>query len=104
MGNIVKKFDAMGNVTSGSVEVKDEDSYVMMMKNLYGFGGWVLVSFLIIFGILIFGFNLIPSLNNRMVLMPLTIVLGILSVVLIVVKYNLWDDILTFLDKFIYYN
>ena len=104
MGHIVKQFDAMGEVNNGSVDAMDQDSSVMMMKNLYGYGGWVIVSLLIIVGILIFGFNLIPSLNNRMMLMNLTIVLGIVSTVLIVLKYNLWDVFLSFLNKFIYYN
>lgn len=104
MGKIVKQFDAMGEVTSGSVEAMDQDSSVMMMKNFYGYGGWVIVSFLIIFGILVFGFNLIPSLNNKMMLMNLTILLGIISAVLIVLKYNLWDYFLTFLNNFIYHS
>ena len=101
-GNIINRY-GMGDITSGTTEAMDQDSSVMMMKNLYGYGGWIIISFLIIFGITIFGFNLIPSLNNKMVLMYLTIVLGHTTAVLIVVKYDLWDKFLTFLTNFIYH-
>ena len=104
MGNIIKQFNAMGEETTGTMEAMDEDSSVIMMKNLYGYGGWIIVSFLIIFGILIFGFNLIPSLNNKLVLMYLSIVLGIVSALLIVVKYDLLDKFKNLSSNFIYHS
>ena len=103
MGTIINQFDAMGQETNGVIEAMDKDNSVMLMKNIYGYGGWILVCFLIIVSIILFGFNLIPSLNNRMILLPLTIILGVISVLLLVVKYNLWDDFIEFLNYFIYY-
>ena len=54
-------------------------------------------------GIVLIAFSIIPALNSKGVLKPLTIGLGVLSMVLIVMKYNLLPLILEFLNYFLYY-
>ena len=106
MTDMVNNYTQSGDVigVSKKLALVDEDSYVIMMQFLYGYGGWVILAFIIVGFILVYAFNLVPMLNNKTILLPLTVVLGAISLVLLVLKYNLWDSIISFLNYFIYNN
>ena len=105
-GNMVTQITQSGNVLGDSkkISLMDEDSYVIMTHYFYGYGGWVLLAIIIVGLIVIYAFNLIPMLNNKTILLSLTVILGVISVILIVLKYNLGDLLMSFLNYFIYNN
>ena len=98
----------IGNLGHGkntdSYEAMEEDSSVIMIKYFYDYGLWVLLTFAIIIGILIFGFDAVPMLNNKTVLFPLTVITGLISLVLLVNKYKFAGVLSKYLEKFIFYN
>ena len=106
MGDMVTQYTQSGNAIGNSekISLMNEDSYVIMTQFFYGYGGWVVLAFIIVGSIIVYTFNLVPMLNNRVILLPLTIGLGVISLVLFILKYNLEDSIISFLNYFIYNN
>ena len=84
------------------MSILNEDTYAILNKNGYHYLFWLLIVVCIGIFIVLIAFSVIPALNSKSVLTPLTIGLGSLSLVLVVTKYNLLPLILEFLNYFIY--
>ena len=84
------------------MDILNDDASVISEKNGYHYVLWILVALCIGLFIVLIAFSIIPALNSKGVLKPLTIGLGSLSLVLVVMKYNLIPIILEFLNYFIY--
>jgi hypothetical protein len=84
------------------MNILNEDSSIISDKNGYHYLQWILIDLCICLFIVLIAFSIIPALNSKTVLRPLTIGLGSLSLVLVVMKYNLIPVILEFLNYFIY--
>ena len=99
-------MEGFSNTSGGLVSIFDilnQDYNIIAVKNAYHYVVWIMVALGIGMGIVLIGFSIIPALNSKGVLKPLTIGLGLLSTVLIVMKYNLLPIILEFLNYFLYY-
>ena len=100
-----KKKTSARRATGSLVDIMDilnEDSSVILDKNGFHYVGWIVIALSIGICIVLIVFGIIPALNSNEVLKPLTIGLGSLSLVLVVMKYNLIPVILEFLNYFIY--
>ena len=99
-------MEGFSNTSGGLVSIFDilnQDYNIIAVKNAYHYVVWIMVALGIGMVIVLIAFSIIPALNSKGVLKPLTIGLGVLSMVLIVMKYNLLPLILEFLNYFLYY-
>ena len=87
---------------SQHLTIMNEDSLVILMKNIYEYAGWIVLSLIIISTIVLTTFNIVPVLNTTTVLRPLTIGLGIISLIMLELKYGIIEIILKYFNKFIY--